>query len=272
MTTSLAAIAFPLFAPADRPERFAKALAAGADAVIFDFEDAVSSESKDQARRLLVEARDRLAASSCPALVRINPAASPHHEADLSAVRDLPLAAVVLPKAETADAARQVADKSGLPVWALIESARGLAAAREIATAAARLVFGSIDFAADLGCAHVREAVLFARCELVLASRIADAPAPLDGVTTSVKDADRVREDAAHAASLGFGGKLLIHPAQIAPAAAGFLPSEEETAWAERVIAAGNSRGAVALDGMMIDAPVRLRAEQILERARRGPR
>ena len=270
MQQVLATIALPLFAPADRPERFAKALAAGADAVIFDLEDAVAGDAKDRARRLLVEARGLLVTSPCPALVRVNPEGSPFHEADLSAVRNLPLAAVVVPKVETADTARRIADKTGLPVWALIESARGLAAAREIAAAAARLVFGSIDFAADIGCAHVREALLFARSELVVASRIAGAPAPLDGVTTSVRDADRIRDDAIHAASLGFGGKLLIHPAQIAPAAAGFQPSEDETTWAERVLAAGNDGGAAALDGMMIDAPVRLRAQQILRRARRG--
>lgn len=271
MNQALAAIAFPLFVPADRPERFAKALAAGADAVIFDLEDAVAGDSKDRARRLLIEASDLLAASPCPALARVNPEGSPFHEADLSAARSLRIAAVVVPKTESADTVRRVADKAGLPVWALIESACGLAAAREIAAAGARLVFGSIDFAADLGCAHVREALLFARFELVVASRIAAAPGPLDGVTTSVKDANRIRDDAAYAASLGFSGKLLIHPAQIAPAAEGFRPSEEETVWAARVLAAGGDAGALAIDGMMIDAPVRLRAQQILRRAGARP-
>ena len=148
---------------------------------------------------------------------------------------------------------------------ALIESARGLAAARDIARACGRLAFGSVDFAADLGCAHTREALLLARLELVLASRLAGLPAPLDGVTTAIHDDALVESDARHAAELGFGGKLLIHPKQVAAALRGFAPGEAEIAWARRVLAAGGD-GAVAVDGMMIDAPVRLRAERILSR------
>jgi citrate lyase subunit beta / citryl-CoA lyase len=142
--------------------------------------------------------------------------------------------------------------------------------AREIAAAGARLIFGSIDFAADIGCAHSREALLFARFAVVLASRLAGAPAPIDGVTTAFNDSGLVRDDAAYAASLGFGGKLLIHPAQIKPAAAGLLPGQAETAWTSRVLAVAGNGGAAALDGMMIDRPVRMRAEQILSRAQRG--
>jgi citrate lyase subunit beta/citryl-CoA lyase len=148
---------------------------------------------------------------------------------------------------------------------ALIESARGLVAARAIALASARLAFGSIDFAADLGCAHGREALLAARLELVIASRLAGIAPPIDGVTDAVRDPDQVRADATHAAALGFGGKLLIHPAQIAPARAGFQPNAEEIAWAERVLAAGD--GAVTVDGALVDAPVRIRAKQIRRRA-----
>ena len=140
-------------------------------------------------------------------------------------------------------------------------------AARRIAGAGARLAFGSIDFAADIGCAHVREALLSARSELVLASRLAGRAAPLDGVTTSINDPDLVRGDAAHAAMLGFGGKLLIHPAQVEPARAGFRPTPDELAWAERVLAAGRDGRATTVDGAMVDAPVRLRAEQVRRRA-----
>ena len=265
-------IALPLFVPADRPERYAKALAAGADAVIVDLEDAVAPGLKDQARAALLGARDLLAAAACPCLVRINPEGAAAHAADLEACRALPLRAVMVPKAESADTVRRVAAATGLPVLALIESAQGLAVARAIAAAGARLAFGSIDFAADLGCAHTREALLPARAELVLASRLAGLPAPLDGVTAAIRDPAPVREDAAHAAALGFGGKLLIHPSQIAPAVAGFLPSEEEVAWAARILAAGREGGAAVVDGAMIDAPVRLRAEQIERRAKAGRR
>ena len=252
--------------PADRPERYAKAFAAGADAVIIDLEDAVAPAAKAAARTALLDARDRVAGAACPVFLRINARGTPFHEADISAARALPsVAAVMLAKAECAHDVEAVADVTGRPVLALIESAAGLAAARAIAEAGARLAFGSIDFAADLGCAHTRDALLLARSELVLASRLAGRAAPLDGVTTSVKDEAAITDDARYAASLGMAGKLLIHPAQISPARAGLRPTAEELAWADRVLATGD--GAAALDGAMVDAPVRLRAEQIRRRA-----
>jgi citrate lyase subunit beta/citryl-CoA lyase len=270
MNAALATLALPLFVPADRPERYAKAFAAGADAVIIDLEDAVAADAKARARSLLVEARETLASALSVLLLRVNAEGTPFHDADLTAAVSVPVAALVLAKVESAETVRRATSRTGLPVLALIESAHGLIAAREIAAAGARLVFGSIDFAADVGCAHTRHALLLARLELVLASRLGGAPAPIDGVTTAVKDFGRVRDDAAYAASLGFGGKLLIHPAQIEPARSGFRPGEEEIAWASNVLAAGADGGAVALDGMMIDAPVRLRASEILRRARDG--
>ncbi len=176
----------------------------------------------------------------------------------------------MLPKAETAADVAEAARAAGVPVVALIESARGVAGAREVAGAAARLLFGSIDLAADLGCAEERDALLSARCEVVLASRLAGLPAPIDGVTPGYRDPAPVEADARYAARLGFGGKLLIHPAQIAPARAGFAPTEAEVAWAQRVLAAAEDGRAVALDGAMVDAPVRMRAERILARSRRA--
>lgn len=270
MPSRLATIALPLFAPADRTDRYGKALSAGADAVIFDLEDAVAPSAKSYARQCLFDARAMLADAPCPVLVRVNAAGAPDHEADVRLARDLPLSAVLLAKAETAVSVRSVASLTGAPVVALIETARGLAEARAIAAAGARLAFGSIDFAADLGCAHAREALLLARLELVLASRLGGAAPPWDGVTTAVKDAETVRADAAYAASLGFGGKLLIHPAQIAAAADGLQPGEDEIRCATCVMEASAAGGAVAIDGAMIDAPVRLRADQILRRAAAG--
>ena len=256
-----------LFVPADRPERFAKALEAGADAVVIDLEDAVASARKAMARDGLSMAAAMIASASCPVILRLNARGDMEHEADCKAAATLELAAVMLPKAEKSEDVAAVGAAVGRPVIALVESALGLAAARALARAAGRLAFGSIDFAADLGCAHEREALLAARSELVIASRLAGLAPPLDGVTTAMRDADRVRADAAYAAMLGFGGKLLIHPAQVAPARDGFQPSAEEVAWAERVLAAGD--GAAAVDGAMVDAPVRLRAERILQRADR---
>ncbi|GGE22625.1 citryl-CoA lyase [Aureimonas endophytica] len=259
-----------LFVPADRPERFAKAFAAGAEAVIVDLEDAVAPGAKDGARAGLADAGAMVASAPCPVLLRVNPVGAAGHAADLALAAELPFAALVLPKAEGADEVEAARRATGRPVVALVESAKGIANARALAGAAGRLAFGSFDFAADLGCRHEREALLLARLELVLASRLAGRAGPVDGVTAAVRDEAAIRGDAAYAAGLGFAGKLLIHPAQIAPARAGFGPGAEEIAWATRVLAAGRAGGAVALDGEMVDAPVRLRAETLLRRAGGG--
>ena len=269
MASDFSTLALFLFVPADRPDRWAKAFAAGADAVILDLEDAVAASAKPGARRALQEGRDAIDAAPCPVLVRVNARSSGVYSLVLDAAKDLGLAGVMLAKAEMAADVEATSAAAGVPVVALIETARGLAAARLIAAACARIAFGSIDFAADLGTAHTRLALASARSELVLASRLADRPAPIDGVTTSVKDLDLVRADAAHACELGFSGKLLIHPAQIAPAMDGFRPSDDDVAWAERILSARGALGAAAVDGAMVDAPVFLRAEQVLRRAAR---
>lgn len=259
--------ALPLFVPADRPERFAKAAAAGADAVVIDLEDAVATEAKDDARRGLGAAMSQAGAQDIPFLLRINAAGTPWHDSDLAAARQLPLAAIMLAKAESGDMVKRAVGRSGLPVIALIETAAGLALVEDIAQAAARLAFGSIDFAADLGCAHERDALLLARSRLVLAARLAGNPPPIDGVTTVIKDEAVIEDDARHAVSLGFGGKLLIHPAQVGPARRGFAPADAEVAWARRIVEAARMGGAaVAVDGAMVDAPVVARAERILRR------
>ncbi|MCP1167820.1 HpcH/HpaI aldolase/citrate lyase family protein [Limimaricola litoreus] len=250
-----------LFVPASRPERFAKAAASGADAVILDLEDAVAREDKETARTAL-DTRF----TQAPVIVRVNAIGTKWHDADLAAVRALGAAAVMLPKAETpetlAAAHRQLGEQ--MPILALIETARGLANARAIAATegVARLVFGSIDYCADLGCAHLRDILQPARAELVLASRLAGIAAPVDGVTTDLSDPEITRHDASHARDHGMTGKLCIHPRQVAATAAAFLPSEAERDWARRVLATGD--GAVAVDGAMVDEPVRIRARAIL--------
>jgi len=253
-----------LFVPCDRPERFAKAAASGADAIILDLEDAVAVERKEAARA-------RLSAdfSNLPIILRINGAGTRWHADDLAAAAKLRLTAIMLPKAEMNGALEAIAagPAAHLPIVALVETARGLSEARAVAThpAVARMAFGSIDFSADLGCAHEREALLFARNELVLASRLAGLPAPVDGVTTALDDVELITNDARHGRSLGFGGKLCIHPRQLEAVRAGYLPEPDEIAWAHRVLASGD--GAAAVDGLMVDEPVRVRARRILAQA-----
>lgn len=251
-----------LFVPANRPERFAKAAASGADAVILDLEDAVPVEAKNDAREALAtDFTDR------PVILRVNADKTPWHDADIEYARSLPFAAIILPKAEDALAVERFAGEVQKPVIALIESARGLANARQIAEAegVVQLAFGSVDFCADLGCAHKREILLPARFELVVASRLAGIAAPIDGVTVEVKSPEKARDDALHARDLGMGGKLCIHPTQIEPVVTAFRPSEDELVWARKVLASGD--GAVSVDGAMVDEPVRIRARVILEQA-----
>ncbi|MFG1230023.1 HpcH/HpaI aldolase/citrate lyase family protein [Xanthobacter wiegelii] len=252
----------PLFAPADRPERFAKAAASGADAVILDLEDAVQPDAKVRGRAALTTAFTPL-----PVLVRINARGTRCHLDDLAAVARLVPAGVILPKAEDPRDLDRVAAAlpPSVPIVALVESAAGLAHVRALADhpAVARLAFGSVDFCADLGCAHSREALAVARFEVILASRLAGIGAPLDGVTTALDDAAAAVDDARHARSLGFGGKLAIHPRQIAPIREGFCPDAVEIAWAEKVLAVAGA-GAVAVDGTMVDEPVRIRARALL--------
>ena len=246
--------------PASRPERFEKAAAAGADAVILDLEDAVGVDDKDAARSAL-----RADFTKQPVIVRINALGTRFHDADLAAVVKLRPDAVMLPKAETGATVASVAKSlAGIPLIALVETARGLSQARHLAATpgVARLAFGSVDYCSDMGCAHLRQVLLPARMELVLASRLAGLPPPIDGVTVNVADPALCHDDARHAYELGMTGKLCIHPRQVEAVKRGFAPSQTEIAWARRVLSSGD--GAAAVDGEMVDEPVRARARAML--------
>lgn len=265
--TDLARFSFPLFVPGTRPDRFAKARAAGTDLVIVDLEDAVAEADKDAAR---ASVRDALAepGDGAPVLVRVNGADTAWHDADLAALAECAIDGVVIPKAEDGahlDRVRAALHPQACLI-ALIESAAGVANVRQVARHCDRMAFGSIDFAADVGCAHEREALLLARSEVVLAARLSRQPAPLDGVTTSISDEALIEEDAAYGAMLGFAGKLLIHPAQLAPAKRGYAPTPDEADWARRIVAASTDGAARKVDGQMVDAPVLARARDILAR------
>jgi citrate lyase subunit beta/citryl-CoA lyase len=176
--------------------------------------------------------------------------------------------AIVLPKAEEASVIAGIHRVTGdrVAVLPLIETAHGLWNVLDVARAPGveRLLFGSIDYQLDLNI--VEDELLHARSQLVLASRVAGLLPPVDGVTASFDDPAIVRRDAARARSLGFGGKLCIHPRQVAETNAAFRPTADEIAWAQRVIAAdaASSGAAVAVDGKMVDRPVLLRAQSIL--------
>ena len=255
----------PLFVPASRPDRFAKAAASGADAIILDLEDAVALADKASARANLDSTFTRL-----PVIVRINAVGTPWFEEDLEAVKSQGFAAVMLPKSESQDDIAQLSQHlPQMTIIPLIETAKGLGSVRAIACApnVTRLAFGSVDFCSDLGCEHLAQVLLPARSEIVLASRIAEIAAPLDGVTVEINDPTVVGADAAHARAIGMTGKMCIHPRQVQQVKHAFLPSDSEVAWARRVLEV--SDGAASVDGKMVDVPVALRAEALLSRHRR---
>ncbi|NMM36284.1 MAG: CoA ester lyase [Glaciimonas sp.] len=257
-----------LFVPANRPERFAKACAAGADAVIVDLEDAVPSPEK-------IAARNALAAWLSPAqpvLVRINSADSAWFRDDLALCALAGVSGIVLPKAEHLDQIDAIAAlRPDIVVLPLIETARGFSNADQITRhqCVQRLMFGAIDFQFDLGIDGDTDALLYFRSQLVLLSRLAGIQAPVDGVTTAINDSGRLRVDTLYARRLGFGGKLCIHPNQIVPVNNCFYPSAEEVAWAQQILAAASAaRGAaVAVDGKMVDLPVMRKAQKIIDEA-----
>jgi citrate lyase subunit beta / citryl-CoA lyase len=259
----------PLFVPASRPERFEKAAASGADAIIIDLEDAVDPHGKDAARTAI----QRHCIDTLPVYIRVNAAGTPWHADDVEALKDVPLAGIVLPKAESADSVTQLRRKFGreIPVLPLIESACGMEARQAVLSAPGVFcaIFGSLDYGLDMGCLPDWEPLLPARMSLVQTSRSLGLAAPIDGVTTDIRNLSMVAADAGKARDHGFGGKLAIHPAQVGPILNAFEPGEEQVAWAGRVIEAVRSGGAVCIvDGAMVDAPVIKKAQQILQRAK----
>ncbi|TLX60520.1 CoA ester lyase [Stutzerimonas nosocomialis] len=261
-----------LFVPATRPERFAKALASGADAVIVDLEDAVAEPLKAEARASL---DDFLQTSpEAQVLVRINAPGHAQQAEDLAlCARHRGVVGILLPKAESAAHVQQAA-ATGKPVWPIIESARGLDALSEIAAAAGveRLSFGALDLGLDLGLASGSEAaerVLDqARYAVLLQSRLRELAMPLDSVYPDIRNSQGLARTVADARDMGFGGLLCIHPSQVAVVHETLMPTGDELAWAQRVLEAGSSgEGVFVVDGQMVDAPVIGRARRLLQRA-----
>jgi citrate lyase subunit beta/citryl-CoA lyase len=255
-----------LFVPGNRPERFDKALASGADAVIVDLEDAVPPEQKDAARATVAAWLD----AARPVVLRINASDTPWFAADVGLCQRPGVAAVMLAKAERLDDVALLGAAG--PVIPLIESAAGFEHLRAIAATPGvqRLAFGAIDFQLGLNMRAGYGELLHFRSELVLASRLARIAPPIDSPSTALEDMAEVEADAQAGRRLGFGAKLCIHPRQLAAVNRSFSPGAAEVEWAERVLAAAaaSQGAAVALDGKMIDKPVILRAQGILAERR----
>jgi citrate lyase subunit beta/citryl-CoA lyase len=264
-----------LFVPGTRPDRFIKAFDSGADGIVIDLEDAVAEEDKQKARDAIRAAWPTFSAEQKKRLIiRANSPGSQFYSADLILVQEINAACLLIPKSESLDqingAAQILPNTAIIP---MIETAIGLGHLNEIANSeqVLRLALGNIDLQADLGmvCDPQETELQTARFQIVLASRLAQIAPPVDGVTPSTEDIERIIDDAERAKRMGFGGKLCIHPKQVAIVKDAFMPSSEEISWAKRVIEADKaSKGAaVKLDGRMIDRPVVLLAQRTVARA-----
>ena len=263
-----------LFVPANRPERYAKALASGADAVIIDLEDSVPAAEKATARAALAAQGATLAAATIPLLVRINSLASADGPDDVAMLATLgAVAGVLVSKAEDPEALARLANAlPGSAVLPLVESALGLHRLDALARApgVVRLALGTIDFMADTGiqCDAEESQLAPLRFAVAVATRLAGLAPAVDGITTRTDDARQVHDDTLRAKRFGFGGKLCIHPKQVAPVHEAFAPTAGELAWARRVVeadAAAQGR-AVQVDGRMVDIPVVELARRLLAR------
>jgi len=267
-----------LFSPGDRPELMRKAPATGADAVVFDLEDAVAPGRRAEAREAVAAVlTDPDFDPEAEVVVRLG---DPSGDLDAVLVEDARIDAVMTPKVAAAADVERLADRladrgAALPAFALVESAAGVLAADEIAAAdpVDAVAFGAEDFAADVGATRTAggEEVTYARQRVVAAAAAAGVDA-VDTVFTDFEDEAGLRAEAERAVEWGFDGKLAIHPAQVDPINDAFTPEEAAIEWAERVLdardhAAADDRAVFEVDGEMIDAPLIAQAERIVERA-----
>jgi len=278
-TGLVAAALTALFVPGDRPERFGKAIASGADLVIIDLEDAVAAEAKAAALRAVQAALVPGLKPASRALVRINAAGTPTHDTEVRSVLNIAdepghgLRGVMLPKAEdpvvVARLATALAAAAGGPLALvlLVESALGVANSLELARVpgVTRLALGAIDLALDLDAEADSPVLDYARAQVVVASRAAGIAAPLDSPSIAIGDLHAVEQSARTGRGFGFSGKLCIHPAQLKPVTVAFSPTEEQLTWARSVVSAGAA--AIQVEGQMIDKPVTEKARRILQRA-----
>ena len=272
-----------LFVPGSRPDRFEKALAAGADSICIDLEDAVPPQDKAAARAGVIGWLEANAEAypACAIGVRMNGLDTLDGLKDIIAFSETTARPdfLMVPKAGSgADLANltQLLDLRGLShkkvaLWAVIESVMGLKNASDIAGtcgSSGGVLFGGADFSLAIGTGMDWEALFHARTTLATEARVANGSL-MDVPYLNVKDEEGLRAECVRVKALGFDGKACIHPSQVAIVNEVFSPSEAELDWAKRVIDAGKSQDgrAILLDGKLLDIPVYLRAERVLSKA-----
>jgi citrate lyase subunit beta/citryl-CoA lyase len=277
-----------LYVPADSSRKLTSARSLRPDALIFDLEDAVAPDRKVEARRLIQDELEHAASFSAKIFIRVNRFGSPFLEDDLRAAVRPQVYGIVLPKCnETSEVARVhetilgLEKRSGMPeggtkLILMIETAKGVARAHELARASSRaiaLMFGAEDYCADMGIARTKagDEVTFA-CSLIGLAAKAEGLEAIDGVFTDFKDSAGLFEETQRVKQMGFTGKTLIHPQQIDVVHSAMAPSEEEIAWAEEVVSTFQKagEGIVVVRGKMIDEPVVMQARRILQQSLRN--
>lgn len=277
-----------LFIPGNNPNMISNATVLGADAIIFDLEDAVSPDQKDAARDLLYNALKTFDMGNITTIIRINSLDTPYWKIDLRTLLPIRPLMIMPPKVGNADCITTlekeisaIENENGIEagstkILALLETAEGIENAYSIAKSSPRmfgLFLGAEDLSADLHCQRTKKGdeIRYARGRIVSCARACGIEV-FDTPFTDVRDLEGLETDAAYAKSLGFSGKACISPMHINTVNKIFSPTEKEIAYAQEVVAAiaeakRLGKGAISLHGKMIDAPIVLRAKQTLEAA-----
>ena len=281
-----------LFAPGNHARKVAKVFDCGADNVILDLEDAVAKAEKAATRALVVEAlkRPRQGRGKCGGYVRVNAFNTEFCYGDAVAVIGPGLDGIVLPMVESREQivafdwlVGSLERERGMPLGGIdiipiIETGKGIANARPIAAAGTRvkrMAFGAGDYTLDMNMEWTlgESELEHARAEMALASRAAGLEAPIDTVWVHIKDLEGVANSAKRARQLGFQGKMCIYPPQVEVVNRAFTPTEEEIAFARRVVAAfekaeREGSSSIQLDGFFIDYPIVYKAQRTLDLVR----
>jgi len=275
--------------PGDDRRKIEKATSLGVDCICMDMEDGVAVTRKVEARAVIAQAMKELDFGTSERCIRINSIGSGVEKYDLAAALATNPDSIVVPKIETPEQVKWISEhietyelSSNINVGSIrlligLETAKGILNLKEIAEADKRLeaiIFGAEDYAASVGATRTKEAteVLYARSAVVTACAANDLQA-IDMVYIDFRDTEGLRTEAQQGAGFGFSGKQVIHPNQIAPVQEAFTPSDEEIAYAQRVVetfmtSQKEGKGAYALDGKMIDMPLLKNAQKVLERAK----
>lgn len=278
-----------LYMPGDSMRKIQKAAALTVDCIIMDLEDGVAHNQKPAARTIIVEALRTVAFGQNERLVRVNPVGSGWTATDIIETIVGQPDGYVLPKVDVPEdvvyvdrllsdlEAHHGIEQGSLSLHAIIETARGLLHAREIAQASPRLTalqFGAEDLAGSLGATRTPESweVFYGRSVVVTAAAAYGLQA-IDGVHLDLNNPEGAYQEARRAAEMGYQGKMAIHPSQLEPFHRAFTPNDEEIAAAQRIVSAAATHqaggvGAFALDGKMVDQPIVTTAEYVLAKAR----